>query len=365
MHHYYREPNLIHEVLVLQKFNIAKPLILWRIKLLGYAAYLLLIVSFNVQSEWLAEIDTSVYHTDDIGLFSVTRRLSLLEDPTQPVVDRPDQGSDFIYEPNAELMWSNHNSLGEFEFGFDVGGYVFINHSDFTHGFYQLQLAQAFFSDTEIRLFYDFIPDLFLGDNDLLAGESEHENTEQALFEERLTSHIWTAHINQHLSEHLSLRLLGRYGLRNYDNPFEYRDTRFWTIGPHLEWEFAPGFELLLGYHFERGKANRNQTRLLRDDISYNNHYASAELKIPLLDKLSAVLIFDYEHNIFTSRYEEDIHHNATENIYQGELELLYEINHDATLKLGWQYGNRKFNFEDQNVKNNNVWLGIEYEVGS
>ncbi len=333
-------------------------------RLLGIATCLIVLLSVDAQGEWRAEIDTSIYHTDDVGLFSVTRRLSLLEDPTQPVVDRPDQGSDFIYEPNAVLMWSNHNSLGEFELGFDVGGYVFIDHSDFTHGFYQLQLAQTFFSDTEIRLFYDFVPDLFLGDNDLVASESEDEHEEE-LFAERLTSHIWTAHINQHLSEHLSLRLLGRYGIRNYDDPFEYRDTRFWTIGPHLEWEFAPGFELLLGYHFERGKANRHQSRLLQDDISYNNHYTSAEFKIPLLERLSVILIFDFEHNIFTSRYEEDIHHNATENIYQGELELLYELNHSAKLKLGWQYGNRKFNFEDKNVKNNNIWLGIEYEIGS
>ncbi|MEE9411603.1 MAG: hypothetical protein V3V22_00985 [Methylococcales bacterium] len=320
-----------------------------------------MITTFKVNSEWNGEFDTSVYHTDDVGLFSVTRRLSLLEDPTQPVVDRPDQGSDIIYEPNAELMWSNHNSLGEFEFGVDVGGYVFVDHSDFTHGFYQLQLAQTFFSGTEIKLFYDLVPDLFLGDNDLLAGETEDGNEKEELFAERLTSHLWTAHVNQHLSEHLSLRLLGRYGLRNYDDPFEHRDTRFWTIGSHLEWEFAPGFELLLGYHFERGKANQHQARLLLDDISYNNHYTSAELKIPLLDKLSAVLIFDYEHNIFTSRHEEDIHHNAAENIYQGELELLYELNHATTIKLGWQHGIRKFNFEDKNARNNNLWLGIEY----
>jgi hypothetical protein len=354
----------MHDVLTLKRYNIQKPVISRQVKFLVCATCLVFILSFDVHSEWRGEIDTSIYHTDDIGLFSVTRRLSLLEDPTQPVVDRPNQGSDFIYEPNAELMWSKHNSFGEFELGFDVGGYVFVDHPDFTHGFYQLQLAQTFFSDTEIRLFYDFVPDLFLGDNDLLAGELDDENEEEELFAERLTSHLWTAHINKHLSEHLSVRLLGRYGLRNYDDPFGYRDTRFWTIGPHLEWEISSGLELLLGYHYERGKANQHQARVLQDDISYNNHYASAELKIPLLDKLSAVLIFDYEHNIFTSRYEEDIHHNATENIYQGELELLYELNQATTIKLGWQHGTRKFNFENKNVRNNNVWLGIEYGFG-
>jgi hypothetical protein len=332
-----------------------------RQKLLLCSMFALHLVSGDAHSQWTGELDTNIYHTDDIGLFSVTRRLSLLEDPTQPVVDHPNQGSDFIYEPSAELMWANHNSLGEFELRFDLGAYVFVDHDDFTHGFYQLQLIQTFFTGIELRFFYDFIPDLFLGENDLLAGEPEHENEDQELFQERLTSHIWAAHINQHISEHLSLRLLGRYGLRNYDAPFKYRDTRFWTIGPHLEWEFAPGFELLIGYHYERGRTNQHNVRRQLEDIAYINHYMSAELKIPLLDKLSAVLIFDYEHNIFTSKYDDDIHHNASENIYQGELELLYELNQQTTIKLGWQHGNRKFNFEDNSVRNNNLWLGIEY----
>nr|MCH9699630.1 porin family protein [Gammaproteobacteria bacterium] len=198
--------------------------------------------------------------------------------------------------------------------------------------------------------------------NDLLAGEADEQDFEETeLFDERLTNHIWATHINDQLTDDLTLRLLGRYGLRHYDAPFKHRNTRFWTIGPHLEWEFAPGFELLLGYHYERGRTNQHKSRELLDDISYINHYTSAELKIPLFNKLSAVLIFDYEHNIFTSDYPEDIHHNATENIYQGELEFLYTLNSEATIKFGWQYGNRKFNFEDKNVKNNNLWLGIEY----
>lgn len=331
------------------------------VSLLLCLTIVLCIFSKNVHSEWNAEFGSSIYHTDDIGLFSVTRRLSLLEDPTQPVVDRPDQGSDFIYEPNAELTWSNHNSFGEFEAGVDVGGYVFVDHSDYTHGFYELHIGQTFFTGTEITFAYEYVPDLFLGKNDILAGESEQEGEDEELFSERLSSHVWTTHINQHLTEQLTFRLLGRYGLRNYDAPFQYRDINFWTVGPHLEWEFAPGYELLIGYHYERGYTNKHNARQLQDDISYINHYTSAELKIPLLEKLSAVLIFDYEHNTFTSNFDEDVHRNAAENIYQGEIELLYELSHETTIKAGWQHGNRKFDFEDKNVRNNNFWLGIEY----
>jgi Putative beta-barrel porin 2 len=90
-------------------------------------------------------------------------------------------------------------------------------------------------------------------------------------------------------------------------------------------------------------------------------NYASAEFKIRLLDKLTGVFIFDYETNAFTSRRIDDEHLGASENVYQGEIELLYELNESATVKLGWQHGSRKLTTEQQSIKNNNVWLGLEY----
>lgn len=147
-----------------------------RVSSTSCCAFVLMFVSLSAYSEWRGEINTSIYYTDDVGLFSVTRRLSLLDDPTQPVVDRPNQGSDFVYEPNVLIAWSGQNSLAEFEIEFDAGGYVFTGHSDYTHGFYEVQLAQTFYTGTELRFAYEFVPDLFLVRMAYLAGESEREN---------------------------------------------------------------------------------------------------------------------------------------------------------------------------------------------
>ena len=313
-------------------------------------------------AEWTAEIDTNLFYTNDIGLFSVTRKLSLLEDPTQPVVDRPQQGNDFVYEPNAVLSYESNNPLGEFDFRLDAGGYVFVDEHEFTHGFYQLQFGQHIHEALEFRLFYDYVPDLFIGVNDLISGEIEEHEDDIELFDERLDSHIWATHINYELSDNLSVRLLGRFGLRQYKRPFKHRDTQLWTLGTHVEWQFFPGCELMLGYHYERGRTDHDRNSELQDDVSYNNHYVSAELIFPLYQRLSAALIVDYEHNVFTSDFHDDIHHNAIENNVQGEIELFYTLNADARLTLGWQFGNRKFNFENDSVNNHNAWLGFEYE---
>ncbi|MEQ1635472.1 MAG: hypothetical protein ABL903_02200 [Methylococcales bacterium] len=313
-------------------------------------------MSVNVQAGWVTQFKSSAYYTDDVALFSVTRRLSLKDDPTQPVVDRPNQGGDFVYEPGAELAWTEKNALGELNLSLDAEGYVFADQTAYTHGLYELQLSQTFVTGTKVSVDYNFVPDLYLGKNVL-----KQDNIESVEQDEKLNNHFWSVYLDQALTSNLTIRILGRYGLRHYNAPFEHRNTQFWTVGPHLEWDISPGIELLLGYHYERGMADHQRTINVDDDISYINHYASAELKIKIAGRLSGVFIIDYEKNDFTSQYVNDEHRGASENLFQGEVEFLYEIDKSATVKLGWQHGNRKLTTENQSVKNNNMWLGFEY----
>ncbi len=314
------------------------------------------LASFSAEAGWSSKAGLNSFYTDDVALFSVTRRLSLKDDPTQPTVDRPSQGGDFVYEPSAELEWLGQNALGELNLSINAGGYVFVDQPAFTHGLYEAQLSQTFSTATKVSLLYNFVPDLFLGKNVFRQAdgeESEHDET--------LTSQYWSIHMDQALTNNLTFRLLSRYGRRDYNTPFQHRDTQFWTLGPHLEWKINPGIELLLGYHYEQGAAKHQRAIHFDDDISYVNHYASAELKIDLLDRLSAIFILDYEKNKFTSNDINDEHYGASEILYQGEIELLYELDKSASVKLGWQHGSRKLTTEDQSIKNNNLWLGFDY----
>jgi hypothetical protein len=315
---------------------------------------LLAIASFTVQADWSAKLSNSGYYTDDVALFSVTRRLSLKDDPTQPMVDRPNQGGDFVYEPSAEMAWSNDNSLGKMELSLDAGGYIFAHQSAFTHGLYEFQFSQTLPTNTKISLHYNFVPELFLGQNLF-----RQENGEEVERDERLNSHYGSLHVDQPITDNLTLRLLSRYGQRNYNAPFQHRDTQFWTLGSHLEWVINPDIELLVGYHYERGVADHQKASHFPDDNSFVNHYASAEVKIHLLEQLTGMFIVDYEKNLFTSPNIEDEHYGTAENLYQGEIELLYELTESSTVKVGWQTGSRQLTRENR-VKNNNVWLGFE-----
>lgn len=317
----------------------------------------LLIFNTSVFADWKFKADNAGYYTDDVALFSATRRLSLKDDPTQPNIDKTGQGSDFVYEPSLEAEWMGHNSLGEMSFSADVGGYVFTEYSHFTHGLFDFEAAQVFETGTKLSLHYNFVPDLFLGQNIFLQPTGEEIERD-----ETLTSHYWSFHVDQKLRDDFTIRLLSRYGLRNYNEPFQHRDTQFWTIGSHAEWDITENVELLVGYHYEKGSAEHHKAAHFPDDLSYTNHYASGELKVKLLEKLTANFIFDYEHNASMSHREEDERFGANENIYQGEIELEYELTHSTELKLGWQHGNRRLNTEMTTVKSNNIWLGFEYK---
>jgi hypothetical protein len=139
------------------------------------------LISPFAHAQWTFKADNAGYYTDDVALFSGTRRLSLKDDPTQPNIDKTSwQGSDFVYEPSIEGEWKSENAFGEMSFEFDAGGYVFTDKTDFTHSLFDFEAAQSFKTGTKLSVHYNFVPDLFLGRNTFLqplGEESQHDET--------------------------------------------------------------------------------------------------------------------------------------------------------------------------------------------
>jgi hypothetical protein len=246
-------------------------------------------------------VEGNLFYTNDVSLFSASRRLSLREDPTQPVVDRTRQGEDMVVEPVVEVRRLSASRWGATEISFKTQGYVYAQNPLFNHGTYRLRLAQDLSPSTLLRLHYYYAPNLFLGLN------RERRTGTGSTDGERVTTHFWSAHLEQRLGESLNLRLLGRYGLRLYNEAFAERDTRFWTIGPHLEWSLSPRLDMTVGYHYERGLADGRNQPHFNDDVSYINHYVSWGATFRPTQRTSFVVGFDYERNDFTSELAEMI----------------------------------------------------------
>ena len=214
---------------------------IWILVFLAVLASLWLLPQASPAEEgWALEGRGTLFYTDDVGLFSATRRLSRDGDPTQPAIDSKltDQGSDMVFEPLLTIARSLTNGLGRLDLNVQGQGFVFTENPEFNHGTLRLQATQALFSATRVQTRFNYAPNQFLGDND------ERQSGQLLLSAEKLTSYIWSTRLIHDVTPDLSLRLLGRYGMRRYNEAFSERNTNFWTIGPHIDWRVATKIKL-------------------------------------------------------------------------------------------------------------------------
>ncbi len=307
------------------------------------------------QAEVEVEGRVILFYSDDIGIFSASRRLSRDGDPTQPALDSKliGQGSDLIVEPKLDVGTSFHNRYGTTTIDIRGQGFIYADNPRFNHGTLRLQAIQAFSPDTRIRLRYFYAPNLLLGENE------ERRSGTLRPEEEILTSHIWAARVEREVTPGLEVRLLARYGLRRYNEDFRQRDTDFWTVGPHLEWRVHPQIKLGLSYHYERGLADGRHQPQFRDDVSYVNHYLSGDLDVELLEGLTLMLAFHYERNNWTSGIVGDERNGGHEDVYQGEVILVRRVTERVKVFAGVQQSRRKQSFEPDSAKNTNVGVGV------
>jgi len=305
---------------------------------------------------WSFEGRGILFYTDDVGLFSATRRLSRDGDPTQPAIDSKltNQGSDMVFEPLAGLTRSVTNTLGSLDLNVQGQGFIFTDNPQFNHGTLRLQAIQALSSSTRVQARFYYAPNQFLGDND------ERRSGQEQLTAEKLTSYIWSIRLIHDVTPDLTFRLLGRYGLRRYNESFSERNTDFWTIGPHLDWRMTQQVKLGLSYHYERGLANGRNQPQFADNVSYINHYLSANVDIELTKQWSLLTAFHYEYNIWTSGIPGDERQGAHENVYQGEAILTYRVRENIRAFTGIQRSSRKESFESESAKNTNVGVGVQ-----
>jgi hypothetical protein len=319
------------------------------------ASLWLLPESSSAEEGWSFEGEGILFYTDDVGLFSATRRLSRDADPTQPAIDSKltDKGSDVVFEPMVDITRSVTNNLGRLDLNTQGQGFIFTENPEFNHGSLRLQATQAFSSTTRMQARFYYSPNQFVGDNE------ERQSGQQQLSTEKLTSYIWATRLIHDVTPDLSVRLLGRYGMRRYNEAFSERDTDFWTIGPHVDWNVAPKIKLGLSYHYERGLAQGRNQPQFEDDTSYINHYLSADVDVELTERLSLFTAIHFEHNIWTSGLAGDERKGAHENIYEGDLTLAYNLT-DSIQGFGLvQRSSRKESFESRSIKNTNVGIGL------
>ncbi|MEQ1794082.1 MAG: hypothetical protein ABL970_07815, partial [Nitrospira sp.] len=286
----------------------------------------------RVMAEWSAIAETKVLYTDNVFELSSSRRLALAEDPSQPTIVPVKKASDVVWEPSIDLRHrSRPTNLGETEMSVKAAGFIFTDHALFNHGNYRMQVKQALDADTSILIRYRYVPNLFLGPN------TERRTGLRLPEEERVTSHIWRVQLERRLSDSLMGTLVGRYGLRQFNDVFAERDTTFWSAGPQVDWMVMPRVTLSLAYLFEQGLADGREQTQFRDDVSYRQHFTSIGAAIQIANPLTLVVGYAYRRKEFTSEISGDSNRGVVDTTHQGSAEFQYRISAAAIMTLGVQ----------------------------
>jgi hypothetical protein len=310
----------------------------------------------SVHAEWSALTEAKVLYTDNVFELSSSRRLSLAEDPSQPSLVPLKKPSDVVWEPSIDLRHrSRLTPLGETELSIKAQGFIFTDNTLFNHGNYRIQVKQALDADTSVLLRYRYVPNLFLGPN------NEHRTGLSLPEEERVTSHVWRLQLERRLTHSVTATLVGRYGLRRFNDAFAERDTMFWTVGPQLEWAVRPWLSLAVAYLFEQGLADGREQAQFRDDVSYRQHFASIGATAWVNPALSFTVGYAYRQKIFMSEILGDSNRGAVDTTHQGSAELRYELSPAAAVTLGFQRSQRSSNVGARDFFNTNTLLGVQY----
>lgn len=329
------------------------PFSAWTLFPLGLAA--LLCVPSQSRADWSAITEAKTLYTDNAFELSAARRLSLGEDPSQPIIAPLNRPSDVVWSPSIDVRRTSSSSLGQTELSFKAHGFLYTNNPIFNHGDYRAQVHQQVASDTFVLLRYRYVPNLFLGPN------TERQTGNRLPEEERVTSHTWRMQLERKLDDRWMVMLVGRYGLRLYNEVFSERDTKFYTIGPRLRFQATSWATITLDYLYERGLADGRDEPQFKDDTSYRQHFVSLGTLFQLTGPLSLELVYVYRIKQFTSEIEGDQLRGDRDKLHQGTAEVHYDLSAAARITLGFQRTQRSSTMASRDFFNTNTSLGLQY----
>jgi len=307
------------------------------------------------ESDWSAIAGSRMTYTDDVFQFSASRRQKFSEDPSQPTVVPAEKKADVVWDPSLEVIRTSTNALGINQISAKAHGFVYTDNPAFNHADYRLQMTQGLSPDTTVLVRYRYVPNMFLGPN------FERRTGTRSIQDERVTSHTGRVEWEQKLGARWVVSLIGRGGLRFYNEAFAERDTQFWAAGPRVSYALFDRVTASLGYLFERGYADGAGDLRFNDDVSYRQHVASAGVDAGLTEQLSLHLLYLYRRKDFTSELAGDTHLNRHDDTHQGAAELQYRMTPAALLTVGVQRTQRVSTNETRSFQDAQVSIGGQY----
>jgi hypothetical protein len=308
-----------------------------------------------VWAGWSLETGARLSYTDNAFEFSGARGNATNEDPSQPAGIETRNVRDTIWEPTIEATRKWADQRLPTELSVKGHGFLYTDTPVLNHGNYRIQVKQWLDADTAVLLRYRYTPNLLLGAN------IERRSGASAVLDEKVTSHQWRAELEREMSRDWTAALIGRYGLRFYNDAFAERDTHFMTLGSRAAYSASARLAWTLSYLYERGLADGRGDRRFNDDVSYRQHFLSTGPEFRFSDAMTVSLLYAYRLKEFTSELVGDTHFNRADHTHQGTAELSYAMNRASAVTLGYQRTQRDSTNQNREFHADLYSIGVRY----
>jgi hypothetical protein len=262
---------------------------------------------------------------DDLALYVI--------DQTQPAPTVSQQG-DWITEPYLTLSYTTSRRLPT-KLVFDFTADVYAKYSVLDYQTYRFLVRQAIDDRTAVALKYTFIPKIFFGD-DIVGATSGGVPFKSQQHE----IHLVQVTADRDLRPDLNVGLTARYGIRDAEPAFNYRDYSLWGVSVEGLYRPAPRWRLTTGAFFEQDMARggTNAFTTAPDDASYDQVAAYAGLTYSIMNRWLLKGRYAYRWRDYpTSLTGDTLHHDRTDSTNSLLFVATYRLADALHLKAGYE----------------------------
>lgn len=266
---------------------------------------------------------------------------------------------DWITEPYLTVSYAVPGRLPT-KLLFDFTADIYAKYPIQDYETFRFLIRQAIDDKTAVAVKYTFIPYIFFGDDVQVSSGSSVPTREQSH-----QIHVVQMTVDREVMSNLMLSVLAKYGIRNAQPAFNYRDFTLWGGSIEAAYRPMPETKLILGSSYERDNARGGPnafTASAFDDATYDQTSFYATLSHSISD--GWLFKGRYAHrwrDYTTDRSGDTLHYGRTDHTNDLSVETVYKITSPLYLHAGYESVWRDSTKSYARYHENIYTIGIDY----
>lgn len=259
--------------------------------------------------------------------------------------------SDVILEPDIYAAYKTRHPVFYTKIFGSITGELYADHNTYSYGIYSIGITQGIPYKISTTLRYTLTPDVCLEED--TAGTSCTESTDY---------HTASLSLDKEFAKGLSAGVTGKYGIKNYETLYDYKDTRIYGGSADGAYRITKFLKIGAGYRYERGIADGENDVRYNNDISYLQHILYIRPTFNITPDLSFSFRYLFRDKGYTTNLRQDRDHYDRRDItHKFQIKAGYWILKDLELTASYERSQKDSNIDYYDYHQNLFMIGGRY----